>query len=79
MKAPLVSVVMSVFNGQAFLRDAVDSILNQTMGDFEFLIIDDGSKDDTGTILSNFTRIETQESGLFSRKGEDGHNHLTSG
>jgi glycosyltransferase involved in cell wall biosynthesis len=54
MKAPLVSVVMSVFNGQTFLRDAIDSILNQTMGDFEFLIIDDGSKDDTGTILSNY-------------------------
>ena len=68
MKAPLVSVVMSVFNGQAFLRDAIDSILNQTMGDFEFLIIDDGSKDDTGTILSNYAdrdprvRIIQQES-----------------
>lgn len=54
MKAPKVSVVMSVYNGQAFLTEAVDSVLHQTSRDFEFIIIDDGSSDATSTILSRY-------------------------
>jgi hypothetical protein len=49
-----VSVVMSVFNGQAFLAEAIESILSQTFRDFEFLVIDDGSTDATAEILSNY-------------------------
>lgn len=52
MPSPSVSVVMSVCNGQAYLSEAVESILNQTLRDFEFIIIDDGSTDRTGEILS---------------------------
>lgn len=40
-----VSVIMSVYNGMPYLPEAVDSILNQTLKDFKFLIIDDGSED----------------------------------
>ncbi|OGM89308.1 hypothetical protein A2108_00695 [Candidatus Wolfebacteria bacterium GWA1_42_9] len=39
------SVVMSVYNGERFLREALESILSQTFADFEFIIINDGSKD----------------------------------
>lgn len=42
---PLVSVVMSVYNGAEYLSDAIESILSQTMEDLEFIIIDDGSSD----------------------------------
>jgi len=42
---------MPVYNGERFLREAVDSILSQTFTDFEFIIIDDGSTDDTADIL----------------------------
>ena len=52
MRSPLVSVVMSVFNAQAFLSEAVESILQQSFQDFEFVVIDDGSTDGTGDILS---------------------------
>lgn len=45
---------MSVFNGEAFLTAAVESILGQTFHDFEFLIIDDGSADKTAEILSAY-------------------------
>lgn len=51
MNRPLISVVMCAYNAQAFLREAVDSILNQTFSNFEFIIVDDGSTDNTTAIL----------------------------
>jgi glycosyltransferase involved in cell wall biosynthesis len=52
---PNVSVLMSVYNGEKFLREAVDSILAQTYTDFEFVIINDGSKDSTAEILASYS------------------------
>ena len=60
---PLVTVVMSVYNGARYLRQAVDSILNQSFSDFEFIIIDDGSTDDSMAIINTYqdTRIRLVE------------------
>lgn len=49
-----VAVVLPVFNGEAHIGEAVESILNQTFTDFEFVIIDDGSTDSTAAILKTF-------------------------
>lgn len=54
MNAPIVSVVMSVLNGERFLQEAVESILNQTFDQFEFIIINDGSSDNTPSILDSY-------------------------
>lgn len=56
MSSPTISVVMSVFNGESFLPEAVESILAQTFGDFEFIIIDDGSTDTTPQILAEYVK-----------------------
>lgn len=52
--SPRVTVLMGVYNGAEYLRQAVDSILGQTFRDFEFLIINDGSTDDTLAILNSY-------------------------
>ena len=49
-----VSVLMSVYNGAPFLREAVDSILGQTFPDFEFVVVNDGSTDATAEILDSY-------------------------
>src|ERR1043166_3304330 len=51
----IVSVVMSAYNSAPFLKDAIGSILTQTFTDFEFIIINDGSDDNTNEILHSFT------------------------
>jgi glycosyltransferase involved in cell wall biosynthesis len=51
---PSVSVIMSVYNGERFLKEAVESILAQSFTDLEFIIIDDGSTDQSARILENY-------------------------
>ena len=55
-----VSVVMAVFNGERYLREAIDSILNQAFTDFEFIIIDDGSTDQSYIILKNYAKKDNR-------------------
>ena len=51
---PKLSVLMSVYNGEPYLREAVESVLNQTFGDFEFIIVDDCSEDASAEILESY-------------------------
>ncbi len=53
--APCVTVLLPVRDGEAYLREAVDSILRQTWRDFELLVIDDGSTDRSAEIVSAYT------------------------
>ncbi|MDE9519629.1 glycosyltransferase [Xenorhabdus bovienii] len=53
---PAISVIMSVFNGEEFLSEAINSILNQSINDYEFIIVNDASTDRTTHILSEFQR-----------------------
>jgi cellulose synthase/poly-beta-1,6-N-acetylglucosamine synthase-like glycosyltransferase len=55
MNAPLVSVLMPVYNGAADLQKALDTILKQSFTDFEVIAINDGSRDDSGRLLDAVT------------------------
>ncbi len=55
-KAPLVSVIMATYNRAAMLPRAIESVLNQTMSDLEFIVVDDGSTDDTMSVLAKYQR-----------------------
>lgn len=54
MPCPAISVAMSVYNGERFLAEAIESVLGQTFGDFEFLILDDGSSDGTRALIAQY-------------------------
>lgn len=53
---PKISVVMPVYNNEPYIRDAIESILNQTYADFEFIIINDGSKDLSLNIIQEYKK-----------------------
>src|SRR5688572_29034662 len=54
MSIPRITVLMPVYNAASFLREAIESILQQTFRDFEFLIIDDGSTDESIAIVQAY-------------------------
>jgi glycosyltransferase involved in cell wall biosynthesis len=54
MDMPLISVIVPVYNAEKFLHRCIDSILAQTFKDFELILINDGSKDNSGTICDEY-------------------------
>ena len=65
---PLVTVLMPVYNGEKYLKKAIESILSQTFKEFEFFIIDDGSVDKSAEIIKSFNdariRLESNRANL---------------
>lgn len=58
--SPLISVVMPVHNARPFLDQSISSILNQSMSDFEFVILDDASSDGSDELLRNWSRRDSR-------------------
>ncbi len=52
---PTISVLMPVYNGEKYVKETIDSVLNQTYTDFEFIIVNDGSTDKTREIIEGYT------------------------
>ncbi|NJL70518.1 MAG: glycosyltransferase [Candidatus Competibacteraceae bacterium] len=51
---PKISVISTVYNCEAYLRESIDSVLSQTFGDFEYIILNDGSLDSTASIIKSY-------------------------
>lgn len=60
---PKISVVMPVYNSSLYLNESIESVLNQTLDDFEFIIIDDGSTDNSTDVIKSYQdkRINLQK------------------
>ncbi|HIZ81379.1 MAG TPA: glycosyltransferase [Candidatus Mediterraneibacter pullistercoris] len=54
VQAPEVSIITPIYNGEKYLKECIDSILNQTFADFELICVDDGSTDHTNEILDEY-------------------------
>lgn len=54
-KAPQISVIIPVYNTEKYLKQCVDSVLNQSYQDFEIILVDDGSKDSSGEICDDYS------------------------
>ena len=57
---PLISVVMATYNGEPFLRTAIQSVLLQSFRDFELIIVDDGSTDNSRNVIRQHARIDSR-------------------
>ena len=55
MIAPIISIILPVYNGELYLSSCIESILNQTYKDFELIIVNDGSSDRSESIIRSFT------------------------
>ena len=72
---PFLSIIVPAYNVENYIRQCVDSILNQHFTDFELLLVDDGSKDGTGRICDDYAKndirvrvIHKQNGGLVSAR-----------
>ena len=65
-----ISVLMSVYNSEIYVDKSIESILNQTHSDFEFLIINDGSTDNTEEIIKNYANLDERIDYVTNKRNE---------
>jgi glycosyltransferase involved in cell wall biosynthesis len=73
---PLISVIIPAYNHQRFIAAAVDSVLQQTVSDFELLVIDDGSTDNTGEIVKGYSDPRLT---YYHQENQDAYNTINRG
>ena len=68
---PRISVILTTYNRSAWLKKAIDSVLNQTFPDFELIIVDDCSTDDTSKVVESYTDSRVRYFRLEKNWGND--------
>jgi glycosyltransferase involved in cell wall biosynthesis len=68
MKSVKISIVLPTYNGQRFIKESIDSILNQTEKDWELIIVNDASSDDTLTIAKDYASKDKRISVISNDK-----------
>lgn len=58
--SPKISVIMAVYNAESYLRKSIDSVLAQSFADFELLLVNDGSKDGSGSICDGYAALDAR-------------------
>ncbi len=60
MNKPTISIIMSTYNDDSYIKAAIESVLQQSFTDWEFIIINDGSTDNTGRIIDEFAKGDSR-------------------
>lgn len=66
---PLISVIIPVYNVENYLHECVDSVLNQTYGNFEILLVNDGSTDSSGKICDEYLEKDDRITVIHQKNG----------
>ncbi len=66
---PIVSIIIPVYNTSQFLSRSIESVLNQSFGDFELILVDDGSTDGSGEICESYARRDCRVNVLHQKNG----------
>jgi glycosyltransferase involved in cell wall biosynthesis len=69
MSCPVFSIIVPVYNAEKYLSRCIDSILSQTLTDFELLLIDDGSSDNSGAICEEYARNDSRINVFYKKNG----------
>jgi alpha-1,3-rhamnosyltransferase len=69
---PLVSVIIPAYNHEMYIEEALQSVINQTYKNIQFIVIDDGSTDRTAEIIEKFIKNNPDKNIQFIRKQNEG-------
>lgn len=69
MKRPQVTIIMPVYKAEATIRKSLDSILAQTLGDWELVIVDDGSPDSSGSVCDEYAQRDSRITVIHQQNG----------
>lgn len=69
MNNPLISIIVPVYKVEQYLRKCIESILNQTYTNFELILVDDGSPDDSGKICDEYEKIDSRIKVIHKKNG----------
>ncbi len=72
MEGDLVSVIVPVYNSEKYLRDCIDSILNQTYKNLDIILVDDGSTDNSGIICDEYEKSDDRVRVIHKENGGNG-------
>ena len=71
--APAVTVIIVVLNGEAYIEEAIDSVVRQTLADWELIVVDDGSTDETAAIVQGYEEELSGKLRLFRHADKGNH------
>lgn len=69
MRKRIISIIVPVYNVEKYLKDCIESILKQSMQDFELILVDDGSTDSSGTICDRYAEKDSRIKVVHTKNG----------